>query len=249
MLDIIVVETNRKLAEKCGVRLTTKGEILKLFGVLILTTKYEFAKRSSLWSPTPASKYEVAANFGKNTSFSKHRFDTLFECIRFGHQPNERPPEMSSERYRWLLCDTFVTKFNQHRAVTLVPSDLIVVDESISRWYSMGGEWINIGVPMYVCLDRKPDSGCEIQSSAGGRSRVMLKLKLVKTTEEQAALDQEDEQGLLHGTKVLVELIEPWSWSNRIVCGDSYFSFVGAAIKLKSIGLRFIGAIKQATKK
>ena len=112
MLDIIVVETNRKLAEKRGVRLTTKGEILKLFGVFILTTKYEFAKRSSLWSPTPASKYEVAGNFGKNTNFSKHRFDTLFECIRFGHQPNERRPEMSSERYRWLLCDTFVTEFN-----------------------------------------------------------------------------------------------------------------------------------------
>ena len=53
-------------------------------------------------------------------------------------------------------------------------SEWICVDESMSRWYGLGGSWINIGLPMYVSIDRKPESGCEIQNAACGISGVML---------------------------------------------------------------------------
>ncbi len=143
-------------------------------------------------------------------------------------------------------------RFNQHRVETFPPSDLICVDKSISRWYGQGGNWINHGLPMYVAIDRKPENGCEIQNSACGRSGVMLRLKLVKSVEEeQAQVDDEEAEengGLLHGTVVCKHLVSPWGMSGRIVCGDSYFASVGTCRELKRMGLRFIGVVKTATR-
>ena len=171
--------------------------------------------------------------------------------MRFSQQPDQRPEGMSSESYRWKLVDDFVTNFNQHRESMFVPSSLICVDESISRWYGLGGDWINMGLPMYVAIDRKPESGCEIQDAACGKSGIMISLKLVKTAslEEEANGNREEEDGMLHGTKVLLHLVSKWAHSDRMVCADSYFASVGAAQKLKEIGLKFIGVVKTATKK
>lgn len=83
---------------------------------------------------------------------------------------------MSSEPYCWLLVDGFVEAFNLHRRQTFTPSDLICVDESISRWYGQGGHWINHGLPMYIAIDRKLENGCEIQNVACGWSGVMIQL-------------------------------------------------------------------------
>jgi Transposase IS4 len=46
----------------------------------------------------------------------------------------------------------------------------------------------------------------------------------------------------------LYDLVKPWANTDAVVVADSYFSSVSAAIRLKSIGLRFIGAMKTATK-
>ena len=32
---------------------------------------------------------------------------------------------------------------------------MICVDESISRWYGQGGDWIDFGLPHYVAIVRK----------------------------------------------------------------------------------------------
>ena len=40
-----------------GLRLTTRGGILKFFGVLILMTRIAFGSRRSLWSSQGSSKY------------------------------------------------------------------------------------------------------------------------------------------------------------------------------------------------
>jgi hypothetical protein len=40
---------------------------------------------------------------------------------------------MSSEKYRWLLVDGFVERFNDYRASTFILSDHICIDESMSR--------------------------------------------------------------------------------------------------------------------
>ena len=34
------------------------------------------------------------------------------------------------------------------------------------RWYGVGGEWINKGIPYYVAMERKPDNCIEVQNVA-----------------------------------------------------------------------------------
>lgn len=246
-LSLILQLTNERLIEKQK-NTATKGEILKFFGIIILSTKFEFGSRSSLWSTTAPAKYEPAPEFGR-TGMPRMRFDDIWSSIRFSQQPTVRPDGMSSEQHRWLLVDNFVANFNEYRANNFSPSDLICVDESMSRWYGQGGFWINHGLPQYIAIDRKPENGCEIQNAACGRSGIMMQLKLVKTAEEQdAAHLNTGEDGLMHGTAVLKQLVLPWANSQRIVCADSYFACVPTVHEMTKIGLRFIGVVKTATR-
>jgi len=156
---------------------------------------------------------------------------------------------MSAEKYRWLLIDDFIEAFNEYRAANFSPGSTICVDESISRWYGMGGHWINEGLPHYVAMDRKPENGCEIQDAACGDSGVMIRLKVVKTTKAEEE-DDDDSNELPHGMQVMKELVRPWAGSWRVVCGDSFFASVTAAEEMVSrLQLHFIGVIKTATKK
>ena len=246
-LRLIVRLTNQQL-ERYQHQLMTSGELLKFFGLLILATKFEFTSRASLWSKTSLEKFESAPNFGR-TGMHRDRFDTIFRHIRFSEQPTTRPDHLNSNQYRWMLVDDFVNNFNNHRITNFRPSELICVDESMVRWYGTGGEWINAGLPHYVAIDRKPENGCEIQDSCCGRSGVMLQLKIVKSTEDDDDSLIEEENGLLHGTVVLKQLVRSWFYTDRIVCADSYFASVGAAEELLRYRTRFIGVVKTATKR
>ncbi len=85
----------------------------------------------------------------------------------------------------------------------------------------------------------------------------MLQLKLVKTANaeneaaetEVEAQARRDQQSLLHGTKVLKELIQPWAMSDRCICADSYFASVKAVEELQRMRLKFIGVIKTSTRR
>ena len=70
--------------------------------------------------------------------------------------------------------------FNKHRLERLSLSDRICVNESFSRWYSLGYYQINLGLSHHVQMDCKSDSGCKIQDNCFGSIIVMMKLKLVK---------------------------------------------------------------------
>jgi Transposase IS4 len=149
-----------------------------------------------------------------------------------------------------MLDDDHVARFNDHRQCCFFPSERICLDESIARWYGQGGHWINMGLPMYIAIDWKLENGCEIQNAACGVSGVMIWLRLVKTAEEEASNHGEDHQDHLpHGAQVLRWLVSPWANSDWIVCADSYFASVTAALELKKIGLRFIGVVKTATRR
>ena len=211
---MIVQLTNQQISKE-GKETTCKGEILKLFGIFILITHYEFGSRAELWANTQKHKYLPAVSLG-NTGMSQHRFDNLFKALRFSRQAEYRPEGMSHERHCWQLVDGFVHNFNDHRSTNFKPGTKIFVDESISRWYGQGGDWINKGLPMYVAIDRKPEQGCEIQNASCAESGIMIQLKLVKTKDEEERDNVDD--GINHGTKVLTALVKPWAHSNRIVC-------------------------------
>ena len=184
-LKLMVECTSKKLVEE-GSPKVTKGEILKWFGVLLLITRFEFGSRAALWATTSRCKYIPAANFGEKTGMTRDRFAALLRCMVWSEQPPERPEHMSSEQYRWLLVEGFVRNFNEHRSQFFSPSWHLCVDESISRWYGLGGHWINMGLPMYVAIDRKPEDALEIQNSCCAKSGIMAQLKLVKTATANA---------------------------------------------------------------
>jgi hypothetical protein len=91
-----------------------------------------------------------------------------------------------------MLVEGFVINLNEHKRNYFTPSSLICADESMSRWYGLGGHWINMGLPMYVAMDRKPEDGCEIQSSCCGKSGIILQLKLVKSAAAELAATADD---------------------------------------------------------
>ena len=111
---------------------TTMGELLKWFGILILVTRFEFGSRAELWSNKPRCMYIPAPDFGK-TGMSRDRWDELWRYMEWSYQPVERPDGMSSEHYRWCLAQDFIDRANEHCAAYFHPSDIICVDESISR--------------------------------------------------------------------------------------------------------------------
>ena len=76
----------------------------------------------------------------------------------------------------------------------------------------------------------------------------MMRLKLVKSATEEASAFEAVGSGMLHGTKILLYLIDPWVYSGRTVVGDSYFASVGAAAALSELRMGFIGVVKTATK-
>jgi hypothetical protein len=90
---------------------------------------------------------------------------------------------------------------------------------------------------MYVAMERTPDNGCEIRNSAcGTRAGTMMRLKLVKTADENRNVAtnhpqqmQLEGQAVPHAAAILRELILPWTHTNRIVCVNSYFASVPAA--------------------
>ena len=128
-----------------------------------------------------------------------------------------------------------MNNINEYRAKYLTPSDIICVDEYISQWYGQGGHWINHGLPMYVVIDRKPKNGCETQNACCGRSTIMMRLRLLKTSEEELKHTVPDaEAGILYGTRLLLFLIRPWAYSTQTVVGESYFASVGDAEELEN---------------
>jgi hypothetical protein len=89
----------------------------------------------------------------------------------------------------------------------------------------------------------------------------MLYLKVVKSAAEEegitaasvaaAAATNDDvaanEGG--KGTRVLSELLVNYRDSGRLVTSDAYFASVKAAVKLKEMGLHFIGNVKQCSRR
>ena len=156
-----------------------------------------------------------------------------------------------------MIVDDFVKNFNKYRASHYVPSDLICVEESMSKWYRLGGHWINMGLPMYATIDRKTVNVCEIQNSCDAIYQVMMQLKLVKLEDDKDRYmaeiraytsQQRPSVHLLHVTKVLIDLVKPFRNTWKTVCADSYFASFTAVDEIYNIGIHFVGVVKTATK-
>ena len=88
------------------------------------------------------------------------------------------------EKNRWYLVKDIVNAINEHIKSCVTPSDLIRVGESMSRWYGRFFVWICVGLPYYVVMDRKPESGCEMKYTACGRRGIVLLLEIFTATDK-----------------------------------------------------------------
>jgi hypothetical protein len=83
------------------------------------------------------------------------------------------------------LVDDFISEFNKHQRACFRPLEMVTIDESMIRWYGIGGHWINAGLPSYLAIDREPENDCEIQNACCGRRGIMMALHLVKGPVEE----------------------------------------------------------------
>ena len=109
-----------------------------------------------------------------------------------------------------MLVDDHVANFNKKCARDYYPSYCTCVDESMSRWYGIGGQWINAGLPQYIVIDRKPENGCDIHNASDGVSNIMAQLKLLETSPEEDLHYLEEKNELLQGTKIMLNIFQPW---------------------------------------
>jgi Transposase IS4 len=119
-LKQILTLTNKSLRKNGGKEIEL-GELLRFFGVILLITKFDFGRRRELWNTVSSFKYVPSPQFGIRTGMCRNRWMNLV----YSAQPEERPADMSSVTYRWMLVNDFVDDFNCHRRTHFRPSELV----------------------------------------------------------------------------------------------------------------------------
>jgi hypothetical protein len=246
-LALVLELNNARLATK-EKREMTRQELLRWIGVCMLITSINFhGDRHKLWEGGGATSKYLPSYDLRATGMSRNRFDDIWYAVRWSRQPPEQPDGMSSEQYRWMLVDDFIDNINEYRLRMFDPGNHLEADETVIRWYGVEGAFINAGLPMCLALKRKPDNGGKIQNLANVASGIMLHLKVVKSAKEEKAIstnatatnedkdDSNDNAADKGGkvTRVLLELMEPWHHSGRVITADAYFASVKAATKMK----------------
>jgi Transposase IS4 len=195
-LNLMWQNTNASIVE-AGMpnKVATRTELIIFTGVILFSTKYKFGNRSNLRSARSKSKYKMTPQRGNLTGMRRQRYDFLYHHMRFSSQPKEQG-DLVYGTCSWMLIDNFVKAFKDNRAPQIMVLDRLCVDESFSRWYGMGGSYINIGLPCYISMDQKPDDGCETWSCCNGHTctGVMLQLKIVKIPAELELQDLQDDK-------------------------------------------------------
>lgn len=153
---------------------TTGGEILRFFGLAILMTRILFSSRRSLWRSQSILKYLPTPSNGN--TIKRKRFEDIDHCIVYSHVLGALRDSDRTER--WLLINAFLDAIRKHPMAIFSPSEMMLVDKSISRWYRMGPNYSSVGLPHQVALDRKPEKGCQIKSACCGANKIMLRLEL-----------------------------------------------------------------------
>ena len=172
---------------------------------------------------------------GEVSGMGKNRFDdiTRFYTVSVAKTAQLEDPAEANQ-WRWCLVDDFVVAFNKYNVKVFVRvSEDLCVDESFRRWYGFGGTWIQIGLPFYVSIDRKPGNDCEIWTMCDGRWQFMLSMEIVKDN-----------------TAVTLRLVKGYNrrFRKMAMYGDSFFASVATADALwAEFGEYFTGVVKQCS--
>jgi len=235
--------TNQKDYEKL-----TAGEFFKFVGVLILITFCKNGELDALWSKKSDERSLLPPmNFGKLTGMARDRFQTILRCLKVS-KTSVIPRESSSEiklEARWSIIKDFVDAINLHKENTIKCSADLCVDESMIRWYGLGGPWLDVGLPHYVSIDRKPEDGAEMWTLCDGHGGFLLRMEICMgelTSKKSFAVEYNQ------GTAVAARLVEPFRDPKRAVYADSWFASMELCQFLREkFDMYFTGVVKTAT--
>ena len=221
---------------------TSPHELLRFFGLMFAMTLHDYGRRSNYWAfdSDECDHIFPAPAFGARFGMSRDRFENLLRYLRLSPQP------AADDDDPWWPIRGFIDAINDRRVEKLRPSKVVVADESMSWWYSSKPDEMPDELPHTTKIIRKPRPvGAEIKNLADGILGIMLRLEIQEGKERMC---HRDWAALPAGTAQLLRLCEPWFESRRIVCGDSAFASVTAAVELKKRGLFFQGLVKTASK-
>ena len=231
-----IARTNSEL-EKHSQRPMTKQEFFKFIGILYCMGDLKLADRREYWSiPTPDDLF-MPPNVGR-FGIGQTRFETILRYLRFGDDTDDP----------WTHPRALINAFNENRIETCQPSWRLCVDEKMSAYRPRKGAWCDDSIPHLTKIIRKPEGvGTELKDVTDGATRVTMGLELQEGKLAMGTKEYVDKFNA--GTAVLLRLCKPWFNSNRVVCGDSAFASVEAAIACQSHGLHFSGLVKTASRK
>lgn len=235
----IVTRTNNSILNEHSrqTRFTVQS-FFKVLGILYGMTMHHLPNRREYFQDNQ-SKMTPHFNYGR-----------FMDCSHFEHFIQHLSWSEVRAEDKWSSVRDFITAFNHRRIATVIPSDKLTIDESMSanRTTKTIAHNVPAGLPHQAKIARKPEGvGVEIRCLVDGRSEIMLQLEI-----QESAADMQRKKYVSTGEKPstagVLRLVEPWFGSGRMVFGDSAFASVHTAIQLKKKNLYFSGMVKTGHK-
>jgi Transposase IS4 len=134
--------------------------------------------------------------------------------------------------------------FNTNRKDTVIPGDIVVIDECMAPSTAITTKFKVDGQPAKMLIRRKPiGEGTEIKSAVDGESSIMIALEVQEGAKRM--VDKKYNKQFGNSTGVCLRLLENWRGSARVVVGDSAFGSVKTLMAMDEVlKLFFMGAVK-----
>jgi len=229
-------------------RRVTRGELLRVQGIIIGCSIWHPAERTDLWSPgTPLFPSPQVGKY-----MSKARFQQVWEAFSL------TPDIASAQQDPWLFIDGFFAAFNELRKEVVKPGQQLILDELMIQWYGVAtppwmqeeGIFMDDAAPHATKIPRKPMSvGIEVICTLDRESLVMLYLAVQKGKTKMATINKQEFPSVkLAGACSLLRGTKPWWGSGRTVIGDDAFTSIYSCIECRARGLFYVGVVKRAHK-
>ena len=147
---------------------------------------------------------------------------------------------------KWYQIREVVDEFNKTMPAAFIPGKFIVVDEMMSAWKGLSGEYRCDGAPHITKIKRKPEGiGTELKAASCGQSKMTLQLEIMEGAEAMKSKLHNKEYGA--GCGVVLRLVQPWQFKQKVVIADSAFSSMITLMALFCLfGTFFMGIVKTA---
>lgn len=147
---------------------------------------------------------------------------------------------------KWYQIREVVDEFNKTVPAAFLPGQFIVVDEMMSAWKGLSGEYRCDGAPHITKIKRKPEGiGTELKAASCGKSKITLQIEIMEGADAMKSKQYNKEYGA--GCGVVLRLMSPWQYKNKVVIADSAFSSMVTLMALFCLfGTFFMGIVKTA---